>query len=615
MKVQFIESPVPSCNQVIGGIFKLCIEGEFLMINSDPFSSFSERQTAQPSQRLVPQNDLSYVRGDTAIGLEYITISTLLARTVEQFGAQPAVVFREQSIRWTWHDLNHKVDELAAALLSLGITQSDRVGIWSPNRFEWLITQFATARIGAVLVNINPAYRLSELEYALNKVQMKALITAEAFKSSNYIQMLRTLAPELDECEAGKLNSAKLPHLKILIKTGATASPGFYTYDEVLALKGSAQTARLLAISQALSPDDAINIQFTSGTTGHPKGATLSHHNIVNNAISVARAMRLTRHDKLCIPVPLYHCFGMVLGVLACVSSGATMVFPSEAFDPLLTLDTVSKEGCTALHGVPTMFIAMLDHAEFARFDLKTLRTGIMAGAPCPIETMKKVVSAMYMKEVTIAYGMTETSPVSFQSETDDPLDKRVSTVGRILPHLEVKIVNEAGHTVKVNEKGELCTRGYSVMKGYWNDAEKTAETIREGWMHTGDLAVIDELGYCNIVGRVKDMIIRGGENVYPREIEEFLFRHPAVKEVQAFGVPDKKYGEELAVWIVTKPNQLVTQEAIIDFCKGQIAHFKIPRYVKFVDEMPMTVTGKPQKFIMRKLMMADLGLEEQITA
>jgi fatty-acyl-CoA synthase len=585
------------------------------MINSNPFSSFSEREKPQTSQRLVPQNDLAYVKGDTAAGLEYITISTLLARTVEQFGAQLAVVFREQSIRWTWHDLNHKVDELAAALLSLGISQSDRVGIWSPNRFEWLVTQFATARIGAVLVNINPAYRLSELEYALNKVQMKALITAETFKSSNYIEMLRTLAPELDECEAGKLNSAKLPHLKILIKTGATASPGFYTYDQALALKGPAQTARLSAISQALSPDDAINIQFTSGTTGHPKGATLSHHNIVNNAISVARAMRLTQHDKLCIPVPLYHCFGMVLGVLACVSSGAAMVFPSEAFAPLLTLDAVSKEGCTALHGVPTMFIAMLDHAEFARFDLKTLRTGIMAGAPCPIETMKKVVSAMHMKEVTIAYGMTETSPVSFQSETDDPLDKRVSTVGRILPHLEVKIVNEAGRTVKVNEKGELCTRGYSVMKGYWNDAEKTAEAIREGWMHTGDLAVIDELGYCNIVGRVKDMIIRGGENVYPREVEEFLFRHPAVKEVQAFGVPDKKYGEELAVWIVTKPGQDVTQEVIIDFCKGQIAHFKIPRYVKFVSEMPMTVTGKPQKFIMRKLMMTDLGLEEQITA
>jgi fatty-acyl-CoA synthase len=585
------------------------------MINSNPFSTFSEQKTAQSSQRLDPQNDLAYVRGDTAAGLEYITISELLARTVEQFGAQPAVVFREQSIRWTWHDLNHKVDELAAALLSLGISQSDRVGIWSPNRFEWLVTQFATARIGAVLVNINPAYRLSELEYALNKVQMKALITAETFKSSNYIEMLRTLAPELDECEAGKLTSAKLPHLKILIKTGTSASPGFYTYDEVLALRGPAHTARLSAISQALSPDDAINIQFTSGTTGHPKGATLSHHNIVNNAISVARAMRLTQHDKLCIPVPLYHCFGMVLGVLACVSSGAAMVFPSEAFDPLLTLDTVAKEGCTALHGVPTMFIAMLDHAEFARFDLKKLRTGIMAGAPCPIETMKKVVSAMHMKEVTIAYGMTETSPVSFQSETDDPLDKRVSTVGRILPHLEVKIVNEAGRTVKVNEKGELCTRGYSVMKGYWNDAEKTAEAIREGWMHTGDLAVIDELGYCNIVGRVKDMIIRGGENVYPREVEEFLFRHPAVKEVQAFGVPDKKYGEELAVWIVTKPNQVTTQEAIIDFCKGQIAHFKIPRYVKFVSEMPMTVTGKPQKFIMRKLMMTDLGLEEQITA
>jgi fatty-acyl-CoA synthase len=587
-------------------------------MNSNPFSSFSDQSTLRTSssnQRLQPQDDLAYVRGDSLVGLEYITISTFLARTVAQFGPLPAAVFPEQSIRWTWHDLNSKVDELAAALLSLGITQSDRVGIWSPNRFEWLVTQFATARIGAILVNINPAYRLSELEYALNKVQMKALITAETFKSSNYIEMLRTLAPELSECEAGKLSSVKLPHLKILIKTGEAISPGFFRYSDVLALKGPAQTARLQEISSALSPDDAINIQFTSGTTGHPKGATLSHHNIVNNAISVARAMRLTQQDKLCIPVPLYHCFGMVLGVLACVSSGATMVFPGEAFDPRTTLDTVSKERCTALHGVPTMFIAMLENPEFARFDLKTLRTGIMAGAPCPIETMKKVVSAMHMREVTIAYGMTETSPVSFQSEADDPVDKRVSTVGRILPHLEVKVVNEAGRTVKVNEKGELCTRGYSVMKGYWNDAEKTAEAIHEGWMHTGDLAVIDELGYCNIVGRVKDMIIRGGENVYPREIEEFLFRHPAIQDVQAFGVPDKKYGEELAVWVIIKPNQVTTQEAIVEFCKGQIAHFKIPRYVKFVSEMPMTVTGKPQKFIMRKLMMTELGLQEQLTA
>jgi fatty-acyl-CoA synthase len=587
-------------------------------MNRNPFSSFSDQSTSRTSsssQRLKPQDDLAYVRGDTLVGLEYTTISTLLERTVAQFGPLPAAVFPQQSIRWTWHDLNSKVDELAAALLSLGITRSDRVGIWSPNRFEWLVTQFATARIGAILVNINPAYRLSELEYALNKVQMKALITAETFKSSNYIEMLRTLAPELSECEAGKLSSVKLPHLKILIKTGEAFSPGFFRYSDVLALKGPVQTARLKDISSALSPDDAINIQFTSGTTGHPKGATLSHHNIVNNAISVARAMRLTQQDKLCIPVPLYHCFGMVLGVLACVSSGATMVFPGEAFDPLTTLDTVSKERCTALHGVPTMFIAMLESPDFARFDLKTLRTGIMAGAPCPIETMKKVVSAMHMREVTIAYGMTETSPVSFQSEAEDPLDKRVSTVGRILPHLEVKVVNEAGRTVKINEKGELCTRGYSVMKGYWNDIEKTAEAIHEGWMHTGDLAVIDELGYCNIVGRVKDMIIRGGENVYPREIEEFLFRHPAIQDVQAFGVPDKKYGEELAVWVIVKPNQVLSQEAIIEFCKGQIAYFKIPRYVKFVSEMPMTVTGKPQKFIMRKLMTTELGLQEQRTA
>jgi fatty-acyl-CoA synthase len=574
-------------------------------MNSDPF----------PSQRLLPQKGIAYVRGDTQSALEYITISALLARTVEKYGAQPAVIFREQSIRWTWKELSNKVDELAAALLSLGITQSDRVGIWSPNRFEWLVTQFATARIGAILVNINPAYRLSELEYALNKVQMKALITAETFKSSNYTAMLRELAPELEQCEVGKLNSAKLPHLKILIKTGGTAALGFYTYSQVVALKVPAQIARLPGISQALSPDDAINIQFTSGTTGHPKGATLSHQNIVNNAISVAQAMKLAPHDKLCIPVPLYHCFGMVLGVLACVASGSTMVFPSEAFDPRATLDAISQERCTAVHGVPTMFIAMLDHPEFASFDLRTLRTGIMAGAPCPIETMKRVVTAMHMKEVTIAYGMTETSPVSFQSEADDPLDKRVSTVGRILPHLEVKVVDEAGDTVKIYEKGELCTRGYSVMKGYWNDTEKTAEAIRDGWMHTGDLAVIDAQGYCNIVGRVKDMIIRGGENVYPREVEEFLFRHPAIQDVQAFGVPDKKYGEELAVWIVVKPNRLVTQESIIDFCKGQIAHFKIPRYVKFVSEMPMTVTGKPQKFIMRKQMVAELGLEEQLTA
>jgi fatty-acyl-CoA synthase len=574
-------------------------------MNSHPFVN----------QRLLPQNDIAYVRGDTQVALEHITIPALLARTVAKVGSQTAVIFREQSIRWTWQELSNKVDELSAALLSLGITQSDRVGIWSPNRFEWLVTQFATARIGVVLVNINPAYRLSELEYALNKVQIKALITAENFKSSNYIEMLKTLAPELDVCEAGKLNSAKLPHLKILIKTGDKASPGFYTYSQIVAPKEPAQAARLTAISQSLSPDDAINIQFTSGTTGHPKGATLSHHNIVNNAISVANAMKLTPQDKLCIPVPLYHCFGMVLGVLACVTSGSTMVFPSEAFDPTATLDAVSKEKCTALHGVPTMFIAMLDHPQFSSYDLKTLRTGIMAGAPCPIETMKRVVTAMHMKEVTIAYGMTETSPVSFQSEADDPLDKRVSTVGRILPHLEVKIIDEAGRVVKIDEKGELCTRGYSVMKGYWNDAEKTAEAIRDGWMHTGDLAVIDRQGYCNIVGRVKDMIIRGGENVYPREIEEFLFRHPAVQAVQAFGVPDKKYGEELAVWIVSKPNQAITQKAIIDFCQGQIAHFKIPRYVKFVSEMPMTVTGKPQKFVMRKQMMIDLGLEEQLTA
>ena len=428
--------------------------------------------------------------------------------------------------------------------------------------------------------------------------------------------MLQTLAPELATAEPGRLEAAALPTLRLVIRMGEETTPGMANFGDVLASGGLDEHERLDAISQELDPDEAINIQFTSGTTGAPKGATLSHHNIVNNGNFVTSAIRLTAEDRLCIPVPFYHCFGMSMGAVGCVSKGATMVFPGEGFDPGAVLKAVAGERCTGLYGVPTMFVAMLDHPDFTSFDLTSLRTGIMAGSPCPIEVMKKVVSLMHMNEVTIAYGMTETSPVSFQSNVDDPLEKRVSTVGRIQPHVEVKIVDTDGMTVAVGEAGELCTRGYSVMKGYWQDEEKTREAIdAEGWMHTGDLATLDAEGYCNIVGRVKDMVIRGGENVYPREVEEFLYRHPKIKEVQVFGVPDEKFGEALAAWIVLAPGQGATDEEIKAYCQGQIAHYKIPLYIRFKDSLPMTVTGKPQKFIMRDEMVAELGLKAAKTA
>ncbi|MGY2489728.1 AMP-binding protein [Cupriavidus sp. CP313] len=549
---------------------------------------------------------LSLVAGSTDIPLSDQTIPALLARTVAASPGGPAVVFREHGVRWSWTEFSDQVDRLACGLLQRGIQPGDRVGIWAPNRPEWLVTQFATARTGAILVNINPAYRQAELEYALNKAGVRMLITAARFKSSDYLATLQALAPELAEAEPGALRAARLPRLQWVVRMGSEATPGMLNYDALLA---EPDTARLDAVTATLSAHDAINIQFTSGTTGNPKGATLTHHNVVNNGRFVAMAMRLGDSDVLCIPVPLYHCFGMVLSVLACVSVGACMVFPGEAFDPLATMQAVSEERCTALHGVPTMFIAQLDHPEFSRFDFSTLRTGIMAGAPCPIEIMKRVVADMHMSEVTIAYGMTETSPVSFQSATDDPLDKRVATVGRVQPHLECKVVDALGEVVPTGATGELCTRGYSVMQGYWEDDERTREAIRDGWMHTGDLATIDDAGYCNIVGRVKDMLIRGGENIYPREIEEFLFRHPKVQAVQVFGVPDQKYGEEVCAWIVLKPGQTATEDEIRTFCRDQIAHYKIPRYIRFVSEMPMTVTGKVQKFVMRDTMIHDLGL------
>jgi fatty-acyl-CoA synthase len=478
------------------------------------------------------------------------------------------------------------------------------------------VTQFAAAKAGMILVNINPAYRLAEVEYALNKVGCKALVTADRFKSSDYLGMLRHLAPEIDGSAPGCLASSRLPSVQTLIHIGSDDEPGFLRFADLAALGRPQDRERLAALARQLQFDDPINIQFTSGTTGAPKGATLTHHNILNNGFFVGEALRLSTADRVCIPVPLYHCFGMVMGNLACLTHGSAMVYPAEAFDPKATLEAISAERCTALYGVPTMFIAQLGLSDFASYALDSLRTGIMAGSPCPIEVMRRTIADFHMDEVTIAYGMTETSPVSFQSALDDPLDRRVSTVGRIHPHTEVKIIDAEGRITPPGVSGELCTRGYSVMLGYWDDEERTAEAIdRAGWMHTGDLATLDEEGYCNIVGRIKDMVIRGGENVYPREVEEFLYRHPKVEAVQVFGVPDDKFGEELCAWITLKQGVRADPEEIQAFCRGQIAHYKIPRYVKFVESFPMTVTGKVQKFVMRDAMIGELGLAVQKTA
>jgi fatty-acyl-CoA synthase len=559
---------------------------------------------------------LSYVHGASDRPLLGETIGQFFDAACARWAERPALVVRHQKVRLSYGELREAVDKLAAGLLTLGLAPGDRIGIWSPNNSEWVLTQFATAKAGLILVNINPAYRIAELEYALNKVGCKAIILPERFKTSDYLGMLRELAPELDRAIPGKLEAPRLPTLRSVVLLGEAWHPGTFRFADILAKGGAAEAQHLAELAPELQFDDAINIQFTSGTTGFPKGATLSHHNILNNGFFIGEAMRLTPEDRLCIPVPLYHCFGMVLGNLAALTHGAAMVFPGEGFDPLATLETVQAERCTALHGVPTMFIAQLDHPEFGRFDLASLRTGIMAGSPCPIEVMKRAVAKMNLSEITIAYGMTETSPVSFQSSTDDPLDRRVSTVGRILPHIEVKIVDGNGAIVPPGMSGELLTRGYSVMLGYWGDEERTREAIdRARWMHTGDLATIDAEGYCNIVGRIKDMVIRGGENVYPREIEEFLYRHPKIQDVQVVGVPDERYGEEICAWVKLRPGEHAGEEEIKAFCRGQIAHYKVPRYVKFVDEFPMTVTGKIQKFIMRERSIAELGLKTMKTA
>jgi len=558
----------------------------------------------------------SYVCGSADAPLLGDTIGRSLDRAAARWADREALVSPSHDIRWSWRDLAARVDALAAGFLALGLARGARIGVWSLNRPEWTLTQFAAAKAGLILVTINPAYRLSELEFALHKVGCRAIVTATAFKTSNYMEMLNTLLPELATATPGELRAARMPELRAVIQVGGPRSPGTIGFDEVAGLAGAQHREALVALGETLQFDDAVNIQFTSGTTGSPKGVTLTHHNIINNGYFVGRAMRLTEADRICIPVPLYHCFGMVMGNLASVTSGATMVYPGEGFDPLATLQTVAQEKCTTLYGVPTMFIAELDHPRFAEFDLSSLRTGIMAGAPCPVEVMRRVNEQMNMREVTIAYGMTETSPVSFQSATDDPEDRRVSTVGRVHPHVEVKVIDLEGRVVPRGARGELCTRGYSVMLGYWDEPEKTADVLdAAGWMHTGDLAVIDADGYCNIVGRIKDMVIRGGENLYPREIEEFLYRHPKIQDVQIFGVADDRYGEELCAWIRPRAGETLTIEEIRAFCDGQIAHNKIPRYVEFVDEFPMTVTGKIQKFVMREAVEQKLGLKAAQTA
>ncbi|MSO76086.1 MAG: AMP-binding protein [Alphaproteobacteria bacterium] len=559
---------------------------------------------------------LSYVHGGSTTPLIGATIGTFFDRAVARWQDREALVVRHQDVRWSYGELGRRVDDLAAGLLAAGLEPGDRVGIWAQNCAEWVLSQFATAKAGLILVNINPAYRRTELDYALNKVGCRALITSPRFKSSDYLAILRDLAPELDHCPPGALDARGVPALKLVVRLGGEATAGMMNFADLTRQGGNAEQERLAELARTLQFDDAINIQFTSGTTGYPKGTTLSHHNILNNGHFVGEALRLTERDRLCIPVPLYHCFGMVMANLGCLTHGATMVFPDEAFDPKTVLATLAAERCTAMYGVPTMFIATLDHPDFKATDLTSLRTGIMAGAPCPIEVMKRVVSEMHMPEITIAYGMTETSPVSFHSSIEDPLERRVSTVGRIQPHIEVKIVDGEGRILPRGEAGELCTRGYSVMLGYWGDEAKTAESIdAAGWMHTGDIATLDAHGYCNIVGRIKDMVIRGGENVYPREIEEFLYRHPKVQDVQVIGVADAKYGEEICAWIKLRPGMEATEEEIRAFCRGQIAHYKVPRHVRFVEGFPMTITGKVQKFVMREAMAKELGAMAAKTA
>ncbi|MGM0575822.1 MAG: AMP-binding protein [Myxococcota bacterium] len=535
----------------------------------------------------------SYDHGTSPTPLLGQTIGENLRRAMERFPDRDALVVRSQGYRATYRELWDEVERAAKGLMAMGVHKGDRVGIWSPNRHEWVVTQFATARIGAILVNVNPGYKASELRYALNQAGVSLLVTSEGFRETDYRSIVRQVR---GDCEALRDVLVLEDDWKAMLRAAEDVG------DHLLRDR-----------EETLQFDEPINIQYTSGTTGFPKGATLSHHNILNNGFFVGEKLAYTERDRICIPVPFYHCFGMVMGNLAAVSHGACMVVPGEAFEPLAVLETVQQERCTSLYGVPTMFIAELAHERFGEFDLSSLRTGIMAGASCPAEVMKKVRADMHMPEVTICYGMTETSPVSTQTRTDDPLEKRVSTVGRVHPHVEVKVVDpRTGSVVPRGVPGELCTRGYSVMVGYWNNEEGTAEAIDDArWMHTGDLATMDEDGYVDIVGRLKEMIIRGGENVYPREIEEFLYGHEAVEAVSVLGVPSAKYGEEVMAWVKPRPGAEITEDELREFCRGQIATFKIPRYWRFVEDFPMTATGKIQKFRMREIAIHDLGLED----
>jgi len=534
----------------------------------------------------------SYSHGTSETPLLGDTIGAHFERTAARVADRPALVSRHQDVRMTYAELDAAIDAVAGGLLRAGIGAGDRVGIWAPNCAEWILVQYATAKVGAILVNVNPAYRSHELEYVLRQSGVRLLFSASAFKTSDYAAVVEEVAGGLDELER-----------TIFVDRGEWAAFG----------AGEPDRDAIAARMASLSFDDPINIQYTSGTTGFPKGATLSHHNILNNGFFVTELLHLTQEDVTCLPVPFYHCFGMVMGNLGTLAHGGCVVIPAPSFDPGATLAAVAAERVTSLYGVPTMFIALLDHEDFDAFDLGSLRTGIMAGSPCPIEVMKKVVDRMHMAEVAICYGMTETSPVSTQTRVDDPLERRVGTVGRVGPHVEVKVVDPGtGLVVRRGEPGELCTRGYSVMLGYWEDAERTAEAVDPtGWMHTGDLATMDDDGYLNIVGRSKDMVIRGGENVYPREIEEFLYAHEGVADVSVIGVPDAKYGEELCAWVIARSGAALDEDAVREFCRGRLAHYKVPRYVIFADEFPMTVTGKVQKFKMREASIERLGLED----
>ena len=571
-------------------------------------STLGKRQTVMLSD--------SYVHGASSANLLGQTLGANFDSAAERWGNREAVVVRHQNLRWSYNDLKMRVDAFAAGLLSLGLEPGDRIGIWSQNNSEWVVTQYATAKIGLILVNINPAYRVLELEYAINKVGCRALILSEKFKSSNYIEMLKELAPSLTKSRPGNLDSDRLVTLSHVIQIGGKITSGCFDFSEVVEMASDEYNERVEQLASKLQFDDPINIQFTSGTTGSPKGATLTHFNSLNNGFSTGEVLKFGPEDRLCVPVPLYHCFGMVLSNIAALTHGACVIYPDEAFDPLKVLQTIEAERCTALHGVPTMFIAQLEHPRFREFDLSSLRTGIMAGSPCPIEIMRRVVEEMHCEELTIAYGMTETSPTITQTRTEDAIERRVSTVGTVFPNVEVKIIDEGGQIVSVGDTGELLARGYSVMRGYWADPERTAESIDSaGWMHTGDLATMDGDGYVNIVGRVKDMVIRGGENIYPREIEEFLHRNPKIADVQVFGIPDAKYGEELCAWIILKAGERANADEIRESCRGQISHFKIPRYIQFVASFPMTVTGKVQKYSMRDSMTEKLGLSSDDTA